>query len=70
MQKTAPAPLRGRAACRARDRRFVRCARTAAIEDRQKTGPCPMESAVAGIEDIDASIAAIRRRAEELRAGH
>ncbi len=44
--------------------------RTAAIEDRQKTGPCPMESAVAGIEDIDASIAAIRRRAEELRAGH
>lgn len=44
--------------------------RTAAIEDRQKTGPCPMESAVAGIEDIDAGIAAIRRRAEELRAGH
>lgn len=44
--------------------------RTAAIENRQKTGPCPMESAVAGIEDIDAGIAAIRRRAEELRAGH
>lgn len=44
--------------------------RTAAIEDRQKTVPCPMESAVAGIEDIDAGIAAIRRRAEELRAGH
>lgn len=44
--------------------------RTAAIENRQKTGLCPMESAVAGIEDIDAGIAAIRRRAEELRAGH
>lgn len=44
--------------------------RTAAIENRQKTGPCPVESAVAGIEDIDAGIAAIRRRAEELRAGH
>ena len=44
--------------------------RTAAIKNRQKTGLCPMESAVAGIEDIDAGIAAIRRRAEELRAGH
>ena len=44
--------------------------RTAAIENRQKTGLCPMESAVAGIEDIDAGIAAIRRRAEVLRAGH
>ena len=44
--------------------------RTAAIENRQKTGLCPMESAVAGIEDIDAGIAAISRRAEELRAGH
>lgn len=44
--------------------------RTAAIENRQKAGLCPMESAVAGIEDIDAGIAAIRRRAEELRAGH
>lgn len=44
--------------------------RTAAIENRQKTGPCPMESAVAGIEDIDAGIAAICRRAEELHAGH
>lgn len=44
--------------------------RTAAIENRQKTGLCPMESAVAGIEDIDAGIAAICRRAEELRAGH
>ena len=44
--------------------------RTAAIENRQKTGLCPMESAVAGIEDINAGIAAIRRRAEELRAGH
>lgn len=44
--------------------------RTAAIENRQKTGLCPMESAVAGIEDIDAGIAAIRRRAEEMRAGH
>lgn len=44
--------------------------RTAAIENRQKTGLCPMESAVAGIEDIDAGIAAICRRAEELRAGY
>ena len=44
--------------------------RTAAIENRQKTGLCPMESAVAGIEDIDAGIAAICRRVEELRAGH
>ena len=44
--------------------------RTVAIENRQKTGLCPMESAVAGIEDIDAGIAAICRRAEELRAGH
>lgn len=44
--------------------------RTAAIENRQKTGLCPMESAVAGIEDIDAGIAAICRCAEELRAGH
>lgn len=44
--------------------------RTAAIENRQKTGLCPMESAVAGIEDVDAGIAAICRRAEELRAGH
>ena len=44
--------------------------RTAAIENRQKTGLCPMESAVAGIEDIDAGIAAICRRAEEMRAGH
>lgn len=44
--------------------------RTAAIENRQKTGLCPMENAVAGIEDIDAGIAAICRRAEELRAGH
>lgn len=44
--------------------------RTAAIENRQKTGLCPMESAVAGIEDIDAGIAAICRRAEELRAEH
>ena len=43
--------------------------RTAAIENRQKTGLCPMESAVAGIEDIDAGIAAICRRAEEMRAG-
>ena len=44
--------------------------RTAAIENRQKTGLCPMESAVAGIEDIDAGIAAICRRAEDMRAGH
>ena len=44
--------------------------RTATIENRQKTGLCPMESAVAGIEDIDAGIAAICRRAEELRAGY
>ena len=44
--------------------------RTAAIENRQKTGLCPMENAVAGIEDIDAGIAAICRRAEELRAGY
>lgn len=44
--------------------------RTAAIENRQKTGLCPMENAVAGIEDIDAGIAVICRRAEELRAGY
>ena len=42
---------------------------TAAIENRDKTGICPMEQAVAGIDDPQAAYEAIARRLSELRAG-
>ncbi|MBQ8605883.1 MAG: DUF1893 domain-containing protein [Clostridia bacterium] len=37
------------------------------IENRQKNGRCPMESAVLDIEGPDAALSAIRQKMEELR---
>lgn len=42
--------------------------RVEGIRNRSDTGPCPMESAVTTIEDVEAALAAIRETREKLRA--
>ena len=43
---------------------------TSAIRNRDNTGPCPMEQAVAGVTQIEDGVQRIHRRLAELRAAH
>ena len=43
---------------------------TSAIRNRDNTGPCPMEQAVAGVTQIEDGVQRIHRRLAELHAAH